>query len=346
MPPPVTPHDGRAERDGETGVTAVRGLQRRATLQQGTDAGARCACLASPNRYDIIVIGASAGGIRALKVLASGLPATLPVAICIVLRLSARGLKRLPELLMHAGPLPAAYARDGEAIQAGRIYVAPPDHHLTLTPGVACVRHGPKERGFRPAIDPLFRSAAHAYGPRLVGVILTGMLDDGTAGLLTVKARGGLTVVQAPEEACYAAMPRHAVQALTVDYCLPLAALAPWLVCVTHTSATTCGGHVAATDPERHAHGHRVHGPRAAVAPDPVTICPMCGALVPGVRRRSEALVEQSQPLQTQSQHLRWQAQGLCVWSKALRQKAARLQAQFPASRRQGTVSHTPPELY
>jgi hypothetical protein len=136
------------------------------------------------------------------------------------------------------------------------------------------------------------------------------------------------------------------MQALTVDYCLPLAAIAPLLVHIAHAAAITCGGHVAATDPERHAHGHRVHGPRAAVAPTPVTICPMCGALVPGVRRRSEALVEQSQRLQTQSQHLRWQAQDLGAWSKALRQNAARLQAQFPASHRQGAVSHTPPEPY
>ena len=148
---------------------------------------------------DVIVIGTSAGGIEAMKALAGGLSPDLKAALLVVLHMGANGLGILPEILERAGPLPAANARDGEAIRPGRIYVAPPDHHLLLEPsGHVRLSRGPKENRFRPAVDPLFRSAAHAFGPRVIGVVLTGFLDDGTAGLWAIKARGGTAVVQHP----------------------------------------------------------------------------------------------------------------------------------------------------
>jgi two-component system, chemotaxis family, protein-glutamate methylesterase/glutaminase len=180
---------------------------------------------------DIIVIGTSAGGIEALKVLAGGLPSDLKASVFIVLHMGANGLGILPEILLRAGPLPASNARQAEAIRPGHIYVAPPDHHLLLEP-TGCVRlsRGPKENRFRPAVDPLFRSAAHVFGPRVVGVILTGFLDDGTAGLWAIKERGGTAVVQDPEEALAPSMPRSALQHVPVDHCVSLKDMAPLLV--------------------------------------------------------------------------------------------------------------------
>jgi two-component system, chemotaxis family, protein-glutamate methylesterase/glutaminase len=190
-------------------------------------------------RHDIMVIGASAGGIGALKVLLEGLPPDLPAALFIVQHLAPEVTSYLPQILTRAGPLPAAHPQDGEPIRPGRIYVAPPDAHLTLGRGQVQVRKGTKEHGVRPAIDPLFRSAARAYGPRVVGVILSGLLDDGTAGLIAVKVEGGIAVVQDPAEAAFAAMPRHALRYLEVDYCRPLAEIPPVLVRLAQTPAAT-----------------------------------------------------------------------------------------------------------
>lgn len=167
--------------------------------------------------HDRIVIGTSAGGVEALLTLAGSLPADLPAAVFVVLHLSADGPTLMPELLTRAGPLPARQAEDGEAIQHGQIYVAPPDHHLLVAPGHVHVVRGPAENGFRPAVDALFRSAAYAYGPRTVGVVLTGMLDDGTAGLMAIKRRGGVAVVQDPADALFPDMPKSALRYVAVD---------------------------------------------------------------------------------------------------------------------------------
>jgi two-component system chemotaxis response regulator CheB len=126
----------------------------------------------------------------------------------------------LPAILDRAGPLPAAHPRDGEPIVPGNIYVAPPDHHLALDPGRVRVSHGPRENRHRPAIDRLFRSAAHAYRRRVVGVILSGTLDDGVGGLLVIKQYGGLTIVQEPKDALYRGMPDAALEHVPVDYLL------------------------------------------------------------------------------------------------------------------------------
>ena len=175
--------------------------------------------------HDIIVIGASAGGVEALKELVRCFPSDLPASIFVVLHMPPTPPSILPEILSRCGPLPAIHPENGDAIEPGRIYVAPPEHHLTLERGFIRVTRGPRENGHRPAVDPLFRTAARAYGPRAVGVVLTGALDDGTAGLMSIKSRGGLAVVQDPNEAVVPDMPRSAIAHLKVDYILPLSKL-------------------------------------------------------------------------------------------------------------------------
>jgi two-component system, chemotaxis family, protein-glutamate methylesterase/glutaminase len=179
---------------------------------------------------DIIVVGASAGGVEALATLARGLPADLPAAVFVVLHVAPHSTSVLPQILSRAGPLPAAHAVEDEPIRPGRIYVAPPDYHLLLKPGRVRVARGPRENGHRPAADALFRTAARAYGSRVAGVVLSGVLDDGTAGLVAVKERGGVALVQDPGEALYDGMPRSALENVVVDICAPVRELAPILV--------------------------------------------------------------------------------------------------------------------
>lgn len=176
--------------------------------------------------HDIIVLGASAGGVEALSKLASGLPADLPAAVFAVLHIAPHAGSVLPTILNRAGPLPAAHAFEGQPIEHGRIYVAPPDWHLLVKRGHIHLAHGPKENGHRPAADPLFRTAARAYGRRVVGVVLSGNLDDGTAGLLAVKVAGGVAIVQDPSEALYSGMPASACENVAVDWVLPVSEIA------------------------------------------------------------------------------------------------------------------------
>ena len=171
-------------------------------------------------RHDIIVVGASAGGVGALSELVATLEPDLEASLFIVLHLAATPPSVLPQILARRTPLPVAHARDGEAIRRGRIYVAPPDHHLRIAADGVQVTRGPRENGHRPAVDPLFRSAASAFGPRVAGVILSGTLDDGTAGLQAVKAAGGTAIVQDPAEALYAGMPQSAVDHSDPDFVL------------------------------------------------------------------------------------------------------------------------------
>lgn len=185
---------------------------------------------------DIIVIGASAGGIEAVRTIAGGLPKEFPASVFVVLHIAPQSPGIFADILDRAGALPAANAVDRERIELGRIYVAPPDHHLTIEPNRIRLTRGPKENRFRPAVDPLFRSAAQVYGPRVIGVILTGNLDDGTAGLWAVKKMGGTAIVQDPHDALAPSMPRSAMREVKVDYCLPLAEIAPALVSLTSTS--------------------------------------------------------------------------------------------------------------
>ena len=186
---------------------------------------------------DIIVVGASAGGIDTLRVLIAALPADLSASLFIVVHTSPDAPGMLADIFNHSGRLPAAYATGRERIEKGRIYVAPPDHHLLIEPNRVGVTRGPKENRFRPAVDPLFRSAAQTYGPRVVGVILTGYMDDGTAGLWTVKRLGGTAIVQDPTDALVPFMPLNALTHVKVDYCLPLEEIAPLLVRLTTEAA-------------------------------------------------------------------------------------------------------------
>jgi two-component system chemotaxis response regulator CheB len=167
---------------------------------------------------NIIVVGCSVGGVEALQRLVAGLPQHLHAAIFVVLHLAPQSTSVLPYILSRASSLPAAHPKDGERIQMGRIYVAPPDQHLLIEDGKVRVIRGPKENRHRPAVDPLFRSAARWYGPRVIGVVLTGSLDDGAAGLLAIKKRGGIAIVQDPAEAFCGDMPRSAMEIMPVDY--------------------------------------------------------------------------------------------------------------------------------
>ena len=179
-------------------------------------------------RSSIIVIGASAGGVTALRSLAAALPKSLSVPVLVVLHIGANR-SELPTLLNAAGPLHASHAEDGETILPGRIYVAPPDHHMLVEAGTVTLTKGPRENWARPAIDPMFRSAARAYGPDVIGVILTGGLNDGTAGLFQVKAHGGTTVVQDPSDAINATMPLSALSHVEIDHVAPAGAISALL---------------------------------------------------------------------------------------------------------------------
>ena len=174
---------------------------------------------------DIVVLGASAGGVEPLRRIASDLDSDLPAAVFVVLHLPADQPSALSGILDKAGPLPAFTPEDGQAIERGRIYVAPPDVHLTLEPGIVRLFHGPRENRHRPSVDVLFRTAARAYGPRVIGGVLSGSLDDGTAGLVAVKIRGGVAVVQDPAEAFCADMPRNATRYIEVDHVAPAKAI-------------------------------------------------------------------------------------------------------------------------
>lgn len=168
--------------------------------------------------HDVITIGASAGGIEILFELVADLPRELEASVFVVVHMLPGHASALPELLAERGPLAASHPLHGEPIRPGHIYVAPPDNHLMLRVGTMEVVRGPKENGHRPAADALFRSAATAYGPRVIGVVLTGYQDCGTAGLLSIKARGGLAVVQSPDTAFAPEMPESALARVPVDH--------------------------------------------------------------------------------------------------------------------------------
>ncbi|HKY32541.1 MAG TPA: chemotaxis protein CheB [Candidatus Polarisedimenticolia bacterium] len=180
--------------------------------------------------HDIVVIGGSAGALEALLVIVEALPAGLEASLFVVIHTSAGGPGILPDLLQRRCRLRASYARDGEAIEPGRIYIAPSDRHLLVKRSRVVTPHGPKENLFRPAVDPLFRTAARAYGPRVVGVILSGWLDDGVRGLLVVKHHGGTAVAQSIEEAAAASMPLSAMQNVEVDHVARAREIGPLIV--------------------------------------------------------------------------------------------------------------------
>lgn len=174
---------------------------------------------------DLVVIGASAGAVTALLPLIAGLPGNLPAAVLITVHTAPTHTSRLPQILSKAGNLRASLARGGEALAHGHILIAPPDRHLLVRDGQTELFHGPRENGFRPAIDPLFRSAAQQHGSRTIGVILSGAMGDGALGLLLIKQTGGIALVQDPREAEVADMPATAIRGVEVDAILPAADL-------------------------------------------------------------------------------------------------------------------------
>ena len=197
---------------------------------------------------DIVVVGASAGGVEALAQLVASLPADFPAALFVTQHFPEYGTSVLPRILSRAGSLTAAHPSDGDPIVRRRIYVAPPDRHLLLSNGFVRVVRGPRENGSRPAIDPMFRSAAVAYGAHVIGIVLTGSLDDGTAGLLAIKRHGGLAIVQDPAEALFAGMPTSAVQNVDVDHVEKIDAIGPLLARLVADSVADNGGKATTED--------------------------------------------------------------------------------------------------
>jgi two-component system, chemotaxis family, protein-glutamate methylesterase/glutaminase len=232
----------------------------------------------------VVVVGASAGGVAALQELVRHLPRDLPAAVFVVLHTAPNFDSMLPQILSRAGTLPVAHARGGEPLRAGTITVAPPDRHLLIRADRVELSHGPRENHARPAVDPALRSAARAHGAAVVGVLLSGTLGDGTMGLMAVKARGGVTIVQDPSEAAYTNMPEHALRFVEVDHVLPVQEIAATVV--RHAQAFVERKEVSqmedAHDRVRRSIGQdfvdQVHGRR--VEQESIYTCPDCGGVL------------------------------------------------------------------
>lgn len=204
---------------------------------------------------EVIVVGASAGGVEALVELARGLPAGLPAAMFVVLHLPADARSMLPHILSRAGPLPAVQAEDGATIRPGTIYVAPPNRHLLLEGSTMRLAIDPRVNGVRPSIDVLFRSAARAFQSRVIGVELSGTHSDGALGLEVIKLRGGIVIVQDPGDARFAGMPLSALARVQADYVVPVAEIAPLLARLTRDVPR-----VSHQQPARRLRGQREEG--------------------------------------------------------------------------------------
>ena len=190
---------------------------------------------------NVFVVGASAGGFNALRRLAAELPRDLDAAVLVVLHVAPDFPSSLPQFLEAVGRLPAVQASHDDAIVPGRIYVAPPDHHMLVHDSRIVLSRGPRENFSRPAIDPLFRSAAQTYGPKVTGVVLSGTLGDGTVGLMVIKAHGGTTVVQDPKDLKYSQMSELAIESAPIDYILPIEKIAALLVDRANGSSSKTG---------------------------------------------------------------------------------------------------------
>jgi two-component system chemotaxis response regulator CheB len=301
---------------------------------------------------DLVVVGASAGGVEALRVLARGLPANLPASVVVVLHVPPTGTSVLPGILERSGPLPARHAVDGETLEPCRIYVAPPDSHVPVHDGALRLERGPRENGHRPAIDPLFRTAARSFGDRVVGVILSGSLDDGTLGLAAIKANGGVTVAQDPDDALYPSMPRNAIARAGADYVVTAGDLAGLVV-------RLVGGPTGDNDGERGGEGASVESDPTTAGPERITgeneargdvsgyTCPECNGTLWEVRQDGGLRVLRCRVGHAYSEEAyaqaKWEALEAALWTalQTLEEKAdfcRRLAARFTAEGHEQTA--------
>lgn len=231
-------------------------------------------------KRDIVVIGTSAGGVEALTKIVSEFRPGFPAAVFVVCHTTADSPALLADILAHHTRLPVRFASDGGRVETGVVQIAPPDVHLLLEPDRVVLSRGPKHNRTRPAIDPLFRSAARAYGPSVVGVVLTGLLDDGSAGLAEVKRHGGLAVVQSPSDAQFPTMPRNALSATEVDYCVPLSEMAALITRLCAASIEEAHWKVSeALDLEARADTGEIV-PMEKLGKSSVYSCPECGGVL------------------------------------------------------------------
>jgi two-component system chemotaxis response regulator CheB len=240
----------------------------------------------SMSNRDVIVIGGSSGAVAPLKAILGALPRHLPAAVFVVLHIPARSIGLLSTIASAAGPLPARQVEEGMLIERGQVYIAAPNHHLIVTEGQNRHGRGPRENMVRPAIDPLFRSAAMSYGPRVIGVVLSGLLSDGASGLNAIKRCGGVAVVQDPEDAIADEMPRRALEATVADLAIPGAKLGDVLVDLARQAA----GPAVPIPPEIWievdiAMGERVDSEVLKKIADPAALtCPACSGVLSAVR--------------------------------------------------------------
>jgi two-component system chemotaxis response regulator CheB len=238
----------------------------------------------------IIVVGSSAGGVEALSLLLNGLPKDLDAAVLVVQQTPGHSPSELAEMLNLRSELPVAIPSNAETILAGRIYLAPPNQHLMIKNGAILLGNGPKENRSRPAIDVLFRTAAHAYGPKVIGVILSGVLNDGTAGLMSIKSHGGKSVVQEPTEAVFDGMPRSAIALTQVDYILKATEIGPLLGTLIKNTDVVNEDAIAMPEYRDQADIGEVGGPgikNVAPYPPSALTCPSCGGAVWQIQEQS-----------------------------------------------------------
>jgi two-component system chemotaxis response regulator CheB len=200
---------------------------------------------------DIVVIGASAGGIPPIREILRALPGDFPGSIFIVVHVPSDSPGVLESIFDSSGALDARFASNRERIVPGRVYIAPPDHHLLIEPGRVRLTRGPRENRFRPAVDPLFRTAAQTYGPRVVGIVLSGGMDDGAAGLWTIRRLGGTAIVQSPAEAATPEMPLNAIRAADPDHVVAVSAIGNLLTRLAQMPADVPPGDVAVPEDVR-----------------------------------------------------------------------------------------------
>ena len=274
---------------------------------------------------NVVVIGGSAGSIDPLRAIVRSLPSQFPAALFVVIHTHADAESVLPKLLARAGALPARHAAEGLGIEEGQIYVAPPDHHVTITPGKMHVSRGPRENSHRPAIDPLFRSAAESYRRDVTSVLLSGMGGDGAAGMLIVKQHGGRTIIQQPDEAQYPNMLRHAAVLSPPDFEVPSEAIGPLLTKLARITVANEG--VGPMQP----HEHPIDPTKDLSSKHPSQFsCPECGGVlwedmdgqIFGLRCRVGHVYSYDSLLDEQTQHIE---SALWAGLRALEEKAALL---------------------